>query len=88
MKFSFQFLAIASAFAAAVADYTPEALADQVTNLPGAEGLTIPFNQFSGFIKVNGTKNLHYWLAESQRDPSNDPIAFWTNGGPGRYAIG
>jgi len=64
-------------------DYTPEALADQITNLPGAENLDFKFNQFSGYIKVNGTKNLHYWLVESQNAPSTDPIAFWTNGGPG-----
>ena len=64
-------------------DYTPEALADQITNLPGAENLDFKFNQFSGYIKINGTKNMHYWLVESQNDPSTDPIAFWTNGGPG-----
>ena len=29
-------------------EYTAEALADQVTNLPGTEGLDIKFNQFSG----------------------------------------
>lgn len=65
------------------ADYTPEALADQVVNLPGAENLDFNFNQFSGYLKVNGTKNMHYWMVESQRDPATDPIAFWTNGGPG-----
>jgi carboxypeptidase C (cathepsin A) len=75
-------LAGLSAVANAV-DYTAEALADQVTNLPGAEGLDIKFNQFSGFIKVNGTKNLHYWFVESMKDPVADPLAFWTNGGPG-----
>ena len=64
-------------------DYTPEALADQVLNLPGTEALDIKFNQFSGFIKVNGTKNLHYWFVESVKDPVADPLAFWTNGGPG-----
>lgn len=64
-------------------DYTPEALADQITGLPGTEGLDISFNQFSGYVKVNGTKNMHYWFVESQRDPASDPIAFWTNGGPG-----
>jgi carboxypeptidase C (cathepsin A) len=63
--------------------YTPEALADQVTNLPGAEKLDIPFNQFSGYLTVNATKQMHYWMVESMGDPATDPIAFWTNGGPG-----
>jgi hypothetical protein len=45
------------------ADYTAEALADQVLSLPGAEGIAdkINFNQFSGYLKVGNTKNLHYW---------------------------
>lgn len=46
----------------AVSDYTPEALADKVENLPGSEKLDIKFNQFSGYLSVNGTKNLHYWM--------------------------
>lgn len=46
--------------------YTPEALADQVKNLPGAEQLTITFNQFSGYLDIPGTsgantKHIHYW---------------------------
>ena len=76
-------ITVLACVSAAIADYTPEALADQVTNLPGAEALTVNFNQFSGYIKVNGTKNLHYWLVESQGNPATDPVAFWTNGGPG-----
>ena len=68
---------------AVAVDYTAEALADQVTNLPGTEGLDFTFKQFSGFIKVNGTKNMHYWFMESIKDTASDPLAFWTNGGPG-----
>ncbi|KAJ1441770.1 hypothetical protein B484DRAFT_415048, partial [Ochromonadaceae sp. CCMP2298] len=70
---------LACVTASTYTEYTTEALADQVTDLPGAENLKIPFNQFSGYLKVNGTKNLHYWLVESARDPANDPVAFWTN---------
>ena len=65
------------------AEYTAEALKDQVTNLPGLTD-SINFNQFSGYLKlkVNGTsatKNMHYWFVESQRDPSKDALAFWYN---------
>lgn len=59
--------------------YSPEALADQVLDLPGLTD-PITFNQFSGYLKVNNTKNLHYWMVESQGNPATDPVAFWTNG--------
>lgn len=73
--------------AVVVADYTPEALADQVLNIPGGENLQLNFNQFSGYVQIPGNKgttadkNLHYWLVESMNQPDTDPIAFWTNGG-------
>lgn len=46
--------------------YTDAALADLVTNLPGTEGLNIPFKQFSGYLDIPGTsgaktKHMHYW---------------------------
>ena len=80
-----EMLAILSiiALTGALADYTPEALKDQVLNLPGAEKLDVNFNQFSGYLNINGTKNNHYWLVESTNNPATDPVAFWTNGGPG-----
>lgn len=78
-------------FVAAVgsaAAYTDAALKDQITALPGTEGLDIPFNQFSGYLDIPGSsgeksKHMHYWFVESMQDPAADPIAFWTNGGPG-----
>jgi len=51
-----------------VTAYTSEALADQIKpgSLPGAEKLNITFNQFSGYLNIDGTsgnktKFLHYW---------------------------
>lgn len=45
--------------------YTDAALADKVTNLPGAENLQITFNQFSGYLNIPGSsgmsKFMHYW---------------------------
>jgi Serine carboxypeptidase len=70
--------------------YTEDADRDRINKLPGTELLTSHFNQFSGYLSVTGymaqgekTKNLHYWFVESMGSPSTDPIAFWTNGGPG-----
>jgi hypothetical protein len=55
----------------------------------------ISFNQFSGYIPrqfppllfssrsqllLVGGKMMHYYFVESMNDPTNDPIAFWTNG--------
>ena len=62
-------------------DYTPEALADEVTSLPGAEKLSINFRQFSGYLDITETKHMHYWFVESSGNPEKDPVAFWTNGG-------
>lgn len=72
-----------STLAYSASAYTPEALADQITNLPGAEKLDFGFNQFSGYLTVDGTKQMHYWFVESMEDPANAPVSFWTNGGPG-----
>jgi len=44
----------------AAADYSSAALLDQVTSLPGADALTLGFNQFSGYLAVGQelTKNM------------------------------
>jgi carboxypeptidase C (cathepsin A) len=64
-------------------DYTIDAIADQVIDLPGLN-YKPNFNQFSGYLNLPSTeKYIHYWLVESEKDPANDPVVFWTNGGPG-----
>ena len=69
---------------AATAEYTNEALADQITTLPGATSPLVS-NQFSGFLDLNVSTGhfIHYMYFESERDPNTDSIIFWTNGGPG-----
>ena len=68
-------------------------------NLPGAVPARAPTphahapqpvgrRQYSGYLAVgDGTRHLHYYLEESQSDPSNDPITLWLNGGPGASSI-
>uniref|UniRef100_UPI00358F43DC lysosomal protective protein-like isoform X1 n=2 Tax=Myxine glutinosa TaxID=7769 RepID=UPI00358F43DC len=55
---------------------------DEITELPGL--MKQPsFKHYSGFLNASGTKRLHYWFVESQRDPAKDPVVLWMNGGPG-----
>ena len=60
---------------------------DRVTKLPGLKG-DLPSAHYSGYLPVgalSGTKGqLHYWFIESTKDPKNDPISLWLNGGPVR----
>ena len=67
--------------------YTAAALADEVVGLPGTTSLRLPFRHFSGYLSVPGyrgaSKRMHYWFVESNKHPATDPVAFWTNGGPG-----
>jgi carboxypeptidase C (cathepsin A) len=64
---------------------------DKIDNLPGVN-FPITFNQYAGFFQYGNhhgffdkivPRNMFYWFVESINDPANDPIVFWTNGGPG-----
>jgi len=66
--------------------YTEEAQKDMVTSLPGLNFYyASSFAQFSGYLSVDDENHrfIHYWYVESSRDPENDPVILWTNGGPG-----
>jgi carboxypeptidase C (cathepsin A) len=65
-----------------VLSYTLSAEEDRVTSLPGATSPLLS-NQFSGYLNVSSTRGIHYMYFESERDPENDSVIFWTNGGPG-----
>ena len=38
---------------------------------------------YSGYIQASPTKHLHYVFIFSEKDPKNDPLVIWFNGGPG-----
>jgi carboxypeptidase C (cathepsin A) len=66
------------------ADYTPDAEADRITDLPGAPD--VDYGMFSGYLKVDEANdvNYFYWFAECDGcDSTTSPVALWTNGGPG-----
>lgn len=44
---------------------------------------------YAGFITVNKTynSNMYFWFFPSQRDPANDPILLWLQGGPGGSSL-
>ncbi|KAM8894214.1 lysosomal protective protein isoform 2-T2 [Spinachia spinachia] len=60
------------------AQYAP----DEVTHLPGMS-FRPNYRQWSGHLQARPGTFLHYWLVTSQRDPVEDPLVLWLNGGPG-----
>jgi len=67
--------------------------ADLVTSLPGFDSW--PFKLYSGYLAVKGPFTLndydelriHYQFHTSQRDPQNDAVVTWHQGGPGGSSI-
>eukprot|EP01084_Bolivina_argentea_P213043 361977_1 len=67
-------------------DYIQAASNDEITSLPGLDkNILSNYTMFSGYIDIYPAhnKSIHYWFVESLNDAKTDPVAFWTNGGPG-----
>ena len=66
---------------AGLASAAPEE--DRVAELPNMATFD-DFAFFSGYLPIpDSGKSLHYLFAESQSNPSTDPLIIWFNGGPG-----
>ncbi|XP_012085774.1 serine carboxypeptidase-like 20 [Jatropha curcas] len=52
-----------------------------ITQIPGFNG-TLPSKHYGGYVTFD-EKNLFYYFIVSERNPSEDPVVLWLNGGPG-----
>eukprot|EP01048_Picozoa_sp_COSAG05_P029465 COSAG05_NODE_9707_length_607_cov_0.874016_1_plen_160_part_10 len=59
---------------------------DRITSLPGWAG-PLPSQHFSGFVPLDGGRNVHYWFVESERDPATDPVVLSVQRGPGGSSL-
>ncbi|XP_072957781.1 serine carboxypeptidase 1-like isoform X1 [Typha angustifolia] len=57
----------------------------QINKFPGFDG-ELPSKHYAGYITVGSEshrRHLYYYFATSERNPLEDPITLWINGGPG-----
>ncbi|XP_016504046.1 serine carboxypeptidase-like 20 [Nicotiana tabacum] len=55
-----------------------------ITQIPGFNG-TFQSKHYAGYVTIdeNHGKKLFYYFVESEKDPTEDPVVLWLNGGPG-----
>ncbi|CAN0859056.1 Serine carboxypeptidase-like 20 [Linum grandiflorum] len=80
--FSYILVLLLLSFGALLAHSAPENAL--VTHLPGFSA-SFPSKHYSGYVTINEAtgKKLFYYLVQSERNPSIDPLVLWLNGGPG-----
>ena len=75
--------AVCISYSSSLAGSKDAAHPDLITRpIPGFN-TSLKSKHYSGFLDAGKGKKFHYWFVESERDPVNDPVVLWLNGGPG-----